>query len=163
MKISAKKVVKNHLSKNTLDLIRNLKKPKAEPKANSILNQDVQISDFPSSTESKKTEEKVVITPKYTKQTEDIINQLKAEQPKTSTTTPTFGLTAREKHQDLLSVTKRLVMPAQYRALKDMARYIDISLNFLKSRKTTAGIQVSNQTFIPFSDIKNSVSITQRK
>ena len=54
-------------------------------------------------------------------------------------------------------------MPAQYRALKDMAKYIDISLNFLKSRKTTAGIQVSNSTYIPFTDIKQSVSITQRK
>jgi len=100
----------------------------------------VQISDISSSVASKKIEE--VITPKYTKQTEDIINQLKAEKPKNTVAKPSisFGLTSKEKYQDLLSVTKRLVMPAQYRALKDMAKYIDISLNFLKSRKTTAGI-----------------------
>lgn len=53
-------------------------------------------------------------------------------------------------------------MPAQYRALKDMAKYIDISLNFLKSRKMTSGSSAI-QTYISFSDVKKSVALTQRK
>ena len=87
-----------------MELIRNLKKPKAEPKVNSILKQDVQISDFSSGSDlSKKTDEKkVVVTPKYTKETEDIINQLKADKPNISVPAPNFGLTTREKYQDLL-------------------------------------------------------------
>lgn len=66
-------------------------------------------------------------------------------------------ISMRSKHQDLLSVTRRIVIPSKYRVLIDMSNFIDVSLNFLRSRKE------NGEPFIPFRDVQKSISITQKK
>lgn len=63
----------------------------------------------------------------------------------------------KEKHQELLQVQRKLVIPIKLRPLIDMVSFIDTTINFLKTRKG-AGIG-----FIPFREIQNSVAITQHK
>lgn len=59
-----------------------------------------------------------------------------------------------EKHQDLLQVQRKLVIPITLRPLIDMVSFIDTTINFLKTRK---GVAVG---FIAFKEIQNSVAIT---
>jgi len=67
------------------------------------------------------------------------------------------GLSMRQKHQDLLSVTRKLVVPAKYRALTEMAHFIDQSMNFLKSRMG------SNEAFVSFKEVCGSIAKSHRK
>jgi 3-dehydroquinate synthetase len=84
-----------------------------------------------------------------------IVDQLKIEQ-RAIRFSDNAGLTLTQKHQDLLSVTRKLVVPAKYKALVDMANHIDMSLNFLKSRRDKA-------EFVAFKDVALSVAQTQGK
>jgi len=77
-----------------------------------------------------------------------------------------------EKHSELLSVTRKLVMPAQFRSLIQMSKYIDTALNFLKNTRMNAATTISSknkitshvgQTFISFQKVKDSVAMTQAK
>ena len=51
-----------------------------------------------------------------------------------------------EKHKDLLSVTRKLVIPAQYRALIQMSKYIDTALTFLKNRKMNGQVTYTSNS-----------------
>jgi hypothetical protein len=89
-----------------------------------ILNQDIKIDEF-TEDETSKSSESVTPTPKFSAKTQELLNEIELES-KLSDKSKAFrgisgasnnGLTMIEKHQDLLSVTRKLVMPAQFRAL----------------------------------------------
>lgn len=88
------------------------------------MNQDIKIDEF-TEDETSKSSESVTPTPKFSAKTQELLNEIELES-KLSDKSKAFrgisgtsnnGLTMIEKHQDLLSVTRKLVMPAQFRAL----------------------------------------------
>lgn len=108
---------------------------------------------------------------KFSEQTAQIISEIRSKNTKSPQTRPiqNFGLSASEIHKDLLQVSRKLVMPAPFRALLDMSKYIDVALNFLKNRKTTVGTPAGIASFtaedkyICIEDVKKSIALTQRK
>lgn len=171
-----KKPLQGNFSSSTLDILKKLKQKK---NAAPILNQDIKIDEF-TEDETSKSSESVTPTPKFSAKTQELLNEIELES-KLSDKSKAFrgisgtsnnGLTMIEKHQDLLSVTRKLVMPAQFRALIQMSKYIDTALNFLKNRRMNTGASISSQnqnathtgqTFISFNAVKDSVAMTQGK
>jgi hypothetical protein len=66
----------------------------------------------------------------------------------------------RYKHEQLLSTTRELVLPAHYRRLLELARFLDISLNFIKQCRTSNG---SSSKCLTFEELKSSVEKTYGK
>ena len=171
-----KKPLQGNFSSSTLDILKKLKQKK---NVAPILNQDIKIDEF-TEDETSKSSESVTPTPKFSAKTQELLNEIELES-KLSDKSKAFrgisgasnnGLTMIEKHQDLLSVTRKLVMPAQFRALIQMSKYIDTALNFLKNRRMNTGASISSnnqnaahtgQTFISFNAVKDSVAMTQGK
>lgn len=171
-----KKPLQGNFSSSTLDILKKLKQKK---NVAPILNQDIKIDEF-TEDETSKSSESVTPTPKFSVKTQELLNEIELES-KLSDKSKAFrgisgasnnGLTMIEKHQDLLSVTRKLVMPAQFRALIQMSKYIDTALNFLKNRRMNTGASISSnnqnaahtgQTFISFNAVKDSVAMTQGK
>lgn len=60
---------------------------------------------------------------------------------------------ATEKYQDLLNVTRKLVVPCKYKRLMNAANYLDHALNFLKSRQGND----DQSHFIMLKDIQKSI------
>ena len=171
-----KKPLQGNFSSSTLDILKKLKQKK---NVAPILNQDIKIDEF-TEDETSKSSESITPTPKFSAKTQELLNEIELES-KLSDKSKAFrgisgasnnGLTMIEKHQDLLSVTRKLVMPAQFRALIQMSKYIDTALNFLKNRRMNTGASISSnnqnaahtgQTFISFNAVKDSVAMTQGK
>jgi hypothetical protein len=80
-----------------------------------------------------------------------LVDQIKSENRTSKVVDNSHGLSMRQKHQDLLSVTRKLVIPAKYRALTEMSNHIDTCLNFLKSRRDKAD-------FILFREVAQSIA-----
>jgi hypothetical protein len=65
----------------------------------------------------------------------------------------------RAKHGQLLSVKRELVIPAHYKRIIEIAKNLDLSLNFIKQcRSSGSGIQG-----LTFEDLKASVEKTSGK
>jgi hypothetical protein len=61
----------------------------------------------------------------------------------------------REKHEGLLAPERELVMPIHYKKLLDIMKYLDNSLNFLKSCR--------KQISCTFDELKRSIEKTNGK
>ena len=104
---------------------------------------------------SSEAEESKKEIPKISASTSALIQNLKKTHP-APVITENHGLTTREKHQDLLTTHRSIVIPAKYRALIQLQNFLDMTINFLKSRGKFS-------EFIPFKEIQSSLGTGQGK
>jgi hypothetical protein len=99
-----------------------------------------------------------VAQPKYSSPTKSVIDRIRSKKKEEAKAMNVdLNVSMRAKHQDLLAVQRKIVVPNKYRALLEMGRLIDCTLNFLKTRKD------KSENYIMFRDIQQSIASSQAK